>query len=52
MAGFSLFEAFLWFLESPGTGVGFGAAIMPLIIIWYLNTRDVKAAFGLDTTPR
>src|SRR3954453_9046314 len=52
MAGISLFEAFLWFLEYPGTGVGLSAAIMPLIIIWYLNPRDVKAAFGQDTTVR
>jgi hypothetical protein len=52
MAGISLFEAFLWFLDRPGSGVGFGAAVMPLVIIWYLNTREVKAAFGLDTTAR
>lgn len=52
IAGLALFEAFLWFLEYPATGVGFSAAIMPLIIIWYLNTREVKAAFGQDTTQR
>ena len=46
VAGFALFEAFLWFLEAPGSGVGFSAAIMPLIIIWYLNTPEVRAAFG------
>ena len=46
IAGFALFEAFLWFLEFPGTGIGFSAAIMPLIIIFYLNSRDVRAAFG------
>ena len=47
VAGLSLFEAFLWFLEAPGTGVGFSAAIMPLILIWYLNSREVRTAFGL-----
>jgi hypothetical protein len=52
IAGLALFEAFLWFLEYPGTGVGLSAAIMPLIIIWYLNTREVRAAFGQDTTQR
>ena len=53
VAGLSLFEAFLWFLEYPGAGVGFSAAVMPLIIIWYLNTREVKTAFGVvDTTAR
>ena len=47
VAGVALFEAFLAFLEFPGTGLGFGMALMPLIIILYLNGRDVKAAFGL-----
>jgi hypothetical protein len=46
VAGFALFEAFLWFLEYPGAGVGFSAAIMPLLIIWYMNTSEVKEAFG------
>ena len=46
VAGFALFEAFLWFIEYPGTGIGFSAAIMPLLIIWYLNTGEVKEAFG------
>jgi hypothetical protein len=50
VAGFALFEAFLWFLEFPGTGVGFSAAVLPLIIMFYLNSRDVRAAFGkVDT---
>lgn len=48
VAGLALFEAFLWFLEWPGTGVGLSAAILPLLIIWYLNTKEVKAAFGKD----
>jgi hypothetical protein len=51
VAGFALFEAFLWFIEYPGTGVGFSAAIMPLLIIWYMNTREVKAAFGKGEEP-
>jgi len=46
VAGFALFEAFLWFLEYPGTGVGFSAAIMPAIILLYMNGREVRAAFG------
>jgi len=47
MAGLALFEAFLWFIEYPGTGIGLGMAIMPLVILFYLNTREVKVAFGL-----
>jgi hypothetical protein len=51
VAGIALFEAFLWFLEAPGTGIGFGASLMPLIIILYLNSREVRAAFGkVDAT--
>ncbi len=46
VAGFALFEAFLWFLEYPGTGVGFSAAIMPVLILLYMNSGEVKAAFG------
>jgi hypothetical protein len=47
VAGLALFEAFLWFLEYPGSGLGLGMSIMPLIIILYLNSRDTKAAFGM-----
>jgi hypothetical protein len=47
VAGLALFEAFLWMLEFPGSGLGLGMSIMPLLIILYLNTRDVKVAFGL-----
>jgi hypothetical protein len=52
MAGFSLFEAALAFFQFPGSGIGFSMAILPAIILWYLNTAEVKAAFGVDTTPR
>jgi hypothetical protein len=50
IAGFSLFEAALAFIQFPGTGIGFGMAIMPAVIIWYLNSAEVKLAFG-DTVP-
>ena len=48
VAGLSLFQAFLYFLEYPGSGIGFGAAILPLVMLFYLNSRDVKRAFLLD----
>jgi hypothetical protein len=51
VAGLALFEAFLWFLEYPATGVGLGMSILPLLIILYLNSRDVKAAFGMVEQP-
>jgi hypothetical protein len=46
IAGFALFEAVLAFIQFPGTGIGFGMAIMPAVIIWYLSSSEVKAAFG------
>jgi|SRR5918994_768827 hypothetical protein len=47
MAGISLFEAFLLFVQYPGSLLGLGAALLPGVILLYLNSRDVKAAFGL-----
>ena len=38
IAGFALFEAVLAFIQFPGTGIGFGMAIMPALILWYLST--------------
>jgi hypothetical protein len=50
VAGISLFEAVLAFIQFPGSGLGFGMALMPGVIIWYLNSSEVKAAFG-ETGP-
>ena len=46
MAGFALFEAVLAFFQFPGTGVAFAMAILPALILWYLRSSEVKAAFG------
>lgn len=46
VAGFSLFEATLAFFQFPGTGVGFSMALLPAIMLLYLNSTEVKAAFG------
>jgi hypothetical protein len=51
VAGLALFGAAIYFIQYPGTGIGFGMSIMPLIIIWYLNSREVKAAFGIEGPP-
>jgi hypothetical protein len=51
VAGVALFEAFLWMLEYPGSGLGLGMSILPFLIVLYLNSRDVKAAFGMGDTP-
>lgn len=49
IAGLSLFEAVLAMFQFPGTGVGLSMAILPGIILWYLSTSEVKAAFGEPT---
>ncbi len=51
IAGLAIFEAFLWMVQYPGSGLGLGMMIMPGIIILYLNSRDVKSAFGLTGAP-
>ena len=50
VAGFALFEAALAFFQFPGTGIGFSMALLPGIILLYLNSTEVKAAFG-ETVP-
>ena len=51
VAGVALFEAVLAFFQFPGSGIGFAMALMPGLILWYLNTDEVKAAFGEATPP-
>lgn len=51
VAGISLFEAFLWMFSYPGSGIGLSMALLPLVIILYLNSRDVKSQFGLTAPP-
>ena len=48
IAGISLFEAVLAFFQFPGTGIGFSMSLLPIVILWYLNSREVRAAFGED----
>lgn len=48
VAVFAIFEAFLWVVQYPGSGIGLGMMIMPGLILLYLNSHDVKAAFGID----
>jgi hypothetical protein len=47
IAGISLFEAALLLFSYPGSGIGFAAGLLPLVLILYLNSRSVKAAFGM-----
>src|SRR6187402_1534522 len=47
VAGFALFEALLWMIQYAGSGIGLGMMVLPAIILLYLNTREVKSAFGI-----
>jgi hypothetical protein len=48
VAGFSLVEAFFGNLNGWQFGDMFAAMIIPLLIIFYLETDKVKNAFGLE----
>ncbi len=47
IAGISLFEATILFFQFPGSGIAFAAGLLPLVMILYLNSREVKRAFGM-----
>src|SRR5207342_434060 len=51
IAGFAIFEAVLAFFQFPGSGIGFGMAIMPVLILWYLSTDEVRTAFSQTQAP-
>ena len=51
IAGISLFEAVLAFFQFPGSGIGFAMSLMPLIILFYLSSSEVRAAFGETAAP-
>jgi hypothetical protein len=48
VAGFAIFEAFLWMIQYPGSGIGLAMMLLPGIIVVYLLSSGVKEAFGLD----
>jgi len=48
IAGISLFEAFLLMLGNFGSGLGIAAALLPGILLFYLNSGEVKSAFGVN----
>ena len=51
VAAFSLFEAALAFIQFPGSGLGFGMALMQAVILWYFSSDEIKEAFGETETP-
>jgi hypothetical protein len=48
LAIFGLLEAFFVMIANNSFTDGLAVALFPLVVIWYLNDREVKAAFGMD----
>jgi len=51
IAGLSLFEAVLAFFQFPGSGIGLAMGLLPLVMLFYLNSTGVKVAFGMKDPP-
>lgn len=49
LAGLGLLDAFFLWLATGDFATGLAAAFFPLIVIWYLNSKDIKGAFGIET---
>jgi hypothetical protein len=47
----ALVNAFFLMVAYAGSGAGLVQALMPALILWYLNTDEVKAAFGVGGEP-
>jgi hypothetical protein len=47
IAVFALVNAFFLMVAYAGSGAGLVQALMPALILWYLNTDEVKGAFGM-----
>ncbi len=45
IAVFGLVEAFFVFINQPLTGGALVSALVPVLILWYLHTPEVKASF-------
>jgi hypothetical protein len=48
LALFGLFEAVIVMIANNSLADGIAVALFPLLVIWYLNDREVKAAFNMD----
>ena len=49
LAIFGLLDAFFVWIANNSFVDGLAVAIFPLVVLWYLNQRDIKAAFGMET---
>jgi cytochrome c oxidase subunit IV len=48
LAIFGLIEAVFVMIANNSLTDGLAVALFPLLVIWYLNDREVKATFGMD----
>ena len=48
LAIFGLLEAFIVMIANNSFTDGLAVAIFPLVVIWYLNDKEVKGAFGME----
>jgi hypothetical protein len=49
VAVIAIVDAFFLAFSYAGTGAALAQVILPLVILWYLNTAEVKESFGLPT---
>jgi cytochrome c oxidase subunit IV len=50
LAIFGLIEAVFVMIANNSLTDGIAVALFPLLVIWYLNDKDVKGAFGMGST--
>ncbi len=48
IAIFGLFEAVLVAISTGSVAYGLGAALLPAVVLWYVNSAEIKAAFGVE----
>ena len=51
LAIFGLIEAVFVMIANNSLTDGIAVALFPLLVIWYLNDKDVKATFGFPIAP-
>jgi cytochrome c oxidase subunit IV len=51
LAIFGLIEAVFVMLANNSFTDGLAVALFPLLVIWYLNDKEVKATFGMQSAP-
>jgi len=49
MAGLGVIDAFFLWLATGDFAYGFMASLLPLLVLWYLNQKDIKGVFGIDS---